>query len=104
MKPWKPLLGVGVGAACAACCAVPLLGGASAALAGTGALAAFGAALMACANELLALLLATAVGAGVWAWRRRRLQRQREAAAASRPACRVQPAQSGCRCEPGACG
>ena len=102
MKPWKPLLGVG--AACAACCAVPLLGGASAALVGTGALAAFGAALLACANELLALLLAAAVGAGVWAWRRRRLARQREAAAAAAPACAVQAAQRGCRCEPGACG
>jgi hypothetical protein len=66
MKSWKVV--VGLGAACAACCAIPLLGLA-------GGLAAFGSALWACADEFLpaaTVLIAVAAGlAGVWLWRRR---------------------------------
>lgn len=71
MKSWKVVLGLG--AACAACCAIPLLG-----LAGW--LATFGSALAACADEFLpsaAVLLAVAMGlAGVWLWRRRQATRR----------------------------
>lgn len=64
-----------MGAACAACCAIPLLGGVAALTAGTTALAALGSALLACADEFLPLasvLLALATaGAGLVWWRRR---------------------------------
>lgn len=66
MKSWKLLLGLG--AACTACCAIPLLGVASG-------MAAFGSALWACAGEFLPgapILLAGAVGlmgAQWWRWR-----------------------------------
>lgn len=74
MRPWRALLGVG--AACAACCAVPLLGGAAVFTAGTAAVAAAGSALLACADEFLplgiALLTLAALAAGVFWWRRRR--------------------------------
>jgi hypothetical protein len=67
MKPWKAVLGLG--AACAACCALPLLGMASG-------LAAFGSVLAACADELVplaAILLATALAlVGARWWRHRR--------------------------------
>ncbi|MBL0726520.1 hypothetical protein [Piscinibacter sp. HJYY11] len=71
MKFWKA--GLGVGAACAACCAIPLLGMAGVA----GGLAAFGAALWACIAELgLVVLALGAVGVGVLiAWRRRQARR-----------------------------
>jgi len=66
MKTWKAVFGLG--AACAACCAIPLLGLA-------GGVAAFGAALAACADELLplaaVLLGLAALLAGAWWWRRR---------------------------------
>ena len=73
MRPWKVVLGVG--AACAACCALPLLGGATALTVGSTALAALGGALMACADEFapmaLAVLAVSAVlGAAAW-WARR---------------------------------
>lgn len=72
MRSWKAA--VGVGAACAACCAIPLFGGAAAFTAGSTALAAIGASLAACADEFAligAVLLVLAVG-GVWmGWRRR---------------------------------
>ncbi len=71
MKPWKVALGLG--AACAACCAIPLLGMA-------GGLAAFESALWACADELLptaAVLAAIAVGLlGAWWWKRREAARR----------------------------
>ena len=71
MKSWKIVLGLGT--ACAACCAIPLLGLA-------GGLAAFGSALVACADEFLpaaTVLLAVAAGlAGVWLWRRRQASRR----------------------------
>lgn len=70
MKSWKAALGLG--AACAVCCAIPLLGLA-------GGLAATGSALLACADELLPLaaaLLAVALAvATVWWWRRRQALR-----------------------------
>ena len=67
MRPWKLMLGLG--AACAACCAIPLLGVA-------GGLAAFASALWACTDEFIpaaTLLGVIATGlAGVWWWRKRR--------------------------------
>ena len=71
MKSWKAVLGLG--AACVACCAIPLLGLA-------GGLAAFSSGLLACAVEFLpaaAVLLAVATGlVGVWLWRRRQASRR----------------------------
>ncbi|WP_255991831.1 hypothetical protein [Chitinolyticbacter albus] len=70
MKAWKIVLGLG--AACVACCAIPLLGF-------TGGLTASAAALMACAGEFLplaaALLAILLAWAGLWAWRRRSASR-----------------------------
>jgi len=73
MRPWKVVLGVG--AACAACCAVPLLGGATALAVGSTALAALGGALLACADEfapvaMAVLAVAAVLGAAAW-WARR---------------------------------
>lgn len=70
MRPWKVMLGLGV--ACAACCAVPLLGAA-------GGLAVFASALWACADEFIPAaivlgVIATALG-GLWWWQRRRAVR-----------------------------
>jgi hypothetical protein len=66
MRSWKVILGLT--AACAACCAIPLLGLA-------GGLAAFGSALWACADEVLPLAAMLLVAAfaltGVWWWKRR---------------------------------
>lgn len=67
MRPWKVVLGMG--AACAACCAIPLLSVA-------GGLTTFAAALWACADDFIP----TAIGLGVvavalvafWLWRKRR--------------------------------
>ena len=73
MRPWKAVLGIG--AACAACCAVPLIGGAAMLTAGTAALAATGSALLACADEFVvpgtALLGLSGLAGGVIWWRRR---------------------------------
>ena len=70
MGPWKVMLGLGV--ACAACCAVPLLGVA-------GGLVAFASAALACADEFLpaAIVLGTIAMAlaGLWWWQRRRVLR-----------------------------
>lgn len=70
MKTWK--LTLGLGAACAACCAIPLI-------AAAGGLAAVSGALVACADELMPLtgvlvLLAGAAFGAYW-WRRRRALR-----------------------------
>lgn len=72
MKPWKAVLGVG--AACAACCAVPLIGGTAAFAAGSTAVAALGAVLAACAGEhaLMALALVAVIFGGVMFARQRR--------------------------------
>lgn len=69
MKSWKAMLGLG--AACAACCAIPLTGLG-------GGLAAFGAALLACAGELLpaAVVLLVLAMVGIWWWRRRQAARR----------------------------
>lgn len=77
MRPWKAVLGVG--AACAACCAVPLVGGVAALAAGSTALAALGSTLLAFADELLPLagvLLALAAAGGGLVWWRQRAQRK----------------------------
>lgn len=70
MSRWKVMLGLS--AACAACCAIHLLGLA-------GGLAAFGSALWACADELLpvAVVLGAIAAAlfGLWWWQRRRTAR-----------------------------
>ena len=66
---------MGVGAACAACCAVPLVGGAAALTTASTALAALGSTLLACADEFVplagVLLTVAAAGAGLVWWRRR---------------------------------
>jgi hypothetical protein len=70
MQIWKVMLGLG--AACAACCALPLLGIA-------GGLAASASALWACAGELAPVAIALGAVAvavlGTWAWLRRRAAR-----------------------------
>jgi hypothetical protein len=78
MKPWKAILGLG--AACAACCALPLAGGLAALLTTSTALAVTGSALLACASELIrpASILAGLglLGLALWAWRRNAVKRQ----------------------------
>jgi hypothetical protein len=79
MRPWKAILGIG--AACAACCAVPLLGGAAALTAGSAALVALDAAIAECSDEFLPLagvLLVLAAAGGGLVWRRRRATRKSE--------------------------
>lgn len=79
MKSWKAV--VGLGAACAACCAIPLLGMSAG-------LAAFGSALAACADELLPaamVLLAIALVLGAVGWVRRRQASRRAACACPAP-------------------
>jgi len=70
MRSWKVMLGLG--AACAACCAIPLL-------AAAGGLAALASALWACADEFIpaaVVLGVIAAGlAGVWWWRKRKATR-----------------------------
>lgn len=88
MKPWKAALGVGV--ACAACCAVPLLGGAAALTAGSATLAAAGSALLACADEFAPLaiaLLALAAGGGAAILWRKRAQRLTQVASSCGGSC-----------------
>jgi len=78
MKPWKAV--IGLGAACAACCAVPLAGGLTALLTTSTALAATGSALLGCASEFI--LPASVLGGlgllglALWAWRRRAIKNQ----------------------------
>lgn len=77
MRPWKAALGVG--AACAACCAVPLLGGTAALTVGATTLAASGSALLACADEfgpVAAVLIGIAALGGGLIWWRYRARRQ----------------------------
>jgi len=88
MRPWKAVLGVG--AACAACCAVPLLGGAAALTAGSATLATAGSALLACADELAPLgagLLGLAAAAGAVIWWRRRARSQAQSSVGCRENC-----------------
>lgn len=117
MRPWKAVLGIG--AACAACCAIPLVGGVAALTAGTAALAATGSALLACADEFApfgtGLLVLAGAGAAVTWWVRWR-QRNR-APGPDVPAdptkCQLGQAlpqvvgplpRKSCGCNPGACG
>lgn len=116
MRPWKAVLGVG--AACAACCAVPLVGGIASWTVGTSALAAAASALLACADEfapLAAGLLAVAavVAAAWWLRRVRRIRALEQERAGSPARCQLEqasPSVSGptpiktCGCKPGACG
>lgn len=78
MNSWK--LSLGLGAACAACCAIPILGAA-------GGVAALGSALWACAAQLwpvAGVLAVVAAGLiGVPWWRRRQLARRCVAGCAS---------------------
>jgi|APMI01.1.fsa_nt_gi hypothetical protein len=78
MKPLKVVLGLG--AACAACCAIPLLGLSAG-------FAAFGSTLAACADELLPaalVLLVVALGlAGTWLVRRRQAAKRAPCACAA---------------------
>lgn len=89
MKSWKAVLGVG--AACAACCAVPLWVGGTALTAGSATLATAGAALLACTDELLplafGLLALAAVGGGTILWWRK--QRHALATSSCSGACKV---------------
>lgn len=90
MKPWK--LALGAGAACAACCAAPLVGAVTAwGLAASGLLASGAAALAAQgATWLSAGIVLLATGAGILAWRRRRASQAADARCAageSGPAC-----------------
>ena len=70
MRSWKVMLGLG--AACAACCAIPLLGLA-------GGFAAAASALWACADEFIPAAIVLGVVAatllGVWSWRNRTAER-----------------------------
>lgn len=117
MRPWKAVLGVG--AACAACCALPLVGGVAALTAGTAALVAMGSALLACADEYAPIaigLLALAVLGGAVTWWARSARRngstgQGEVVVPAQ--CRlgpvlpptVQPSpRKACGCTPGTCG
>lgn len=117
MRPWKAVLGVG--AACAACCAIPLVGGVASWTMGASALAAAASALMACADEfapLAAGLLALAAVVSAAAWWLRRVRRIRASAQERRGSptqCQLEqasPSVSGqtaiktCGCKPGACG
>jgi len=69
MKPWKVM--AGVGAACAACCALPLA-------AGIASLSAFGVAVWRCSGEWVPAAVVLLAGVlGAWAWRRRRSNARR---------------------------
>lgn len=78
MRPWKAVLGIG--AACAACCAIPLAGGVAALAAGSTTLLAAGSALLVSTDEYVpvaavAMTLGLAAGLGALWWRRRLARR-----------------------------
>lgn len=117
MRPWKAVLGIG--AACAACCAIPLIGGVAALTGGTAALAAAGSALLACADEFApfatSLLVLAGVGGAVtwWVRRRRRNRTPGPDDAAVAAQCQLGHAvpqvvgpspRKVCGCKPGTCG
>ncbi len=83
MRPWKVMLGLG--AACAACCAIPLVGLA-------GGFAAFGSALWACADEFVPVTIVLgAVAAGLAAvWWRRKRERARTGTCGCKTACSIE--------------
>ena len=89
MRPWKVMLGLGV--ACAACCAIPLLGAA-------GGLAALASMLWACADEFvpeaIALGAVAAALAGLWFWRRHRAARSSACGCAPSSSAGVEHAQT----------
>lgn len=90
MKPWKPVLAIT--AACAACCAVPLFGGAAALAFGASVITAVGAALWACRDELVAIAAVLAAATGVFvagAWWRRRARHRASTATGCQGSCQV---------------
>lgn len=90
MKPWKPVLAIT--AACAACCAVPLFGGAAALTFGASVLTAVGAALWACRDEVVAIAVVFAVASGVivgGAWGRRRARHRASSSTGCQGSCQV---------------
>lgn len=116
-ETWKAVLGVG--AACAACCAIPLVGGVAALTADTAALAAAGPALLACADEFApfatGVLVLAVVGGTVtwWARRRRQIRTPGPDVPADPTRCQLGQAlpqvarplpRKSCGCNSGACG
>lgn len=94
MTPWKIVLGAG--AACAACCAAPILSGAAALGLGASGLFAGGVAALGAPTDSWSLLAwagsaALAVGAGLVLWQRRR---SRQVAAPC--GCALAPASASC--------
>lgn len=89
MRFWKATLGVGV--ACAACCAAPMVGSIAALATGATTLAAAGAAMLPCTDELAPLagvliVIAFAL-AGARLWKRSKLRRARSATACNGGCC-----------------
>lgn len=117
MRPWKAVLGIG--AACAACCAMPLVGGVAAPSAGTAALAASGSALLTGSEEFAPfgtglLVLAGVGGAITWcgplAATEPRARSGRSCGSHAMPGGAALPQVVGpsprkaCGCNPGTCG
>jgi len=95
MASWKAVLGLG--AACAACCAVPLAGAVGAAGV-TATLAAAGAAVLSCADELAMPVAVVAAMALLYAvWRRRKPSKASNPAACAYPAGSVCAPTDGCQ-------
>ena len=81
MKSWKTLLGIGL--ACAACCAMPLIA--------AGASVVAGGLWLAGAETLVITALLLAVMLAAWAWRRRRAACRTDEACGCDAACTHRP-------------